>query len=258
MLKHGILLAALLWLPSAYALDWSSTQLEWLHGTAYHEPFNPQAVTKDILTFQHADGHSYGRNFLFVDFLQSDRTDRHATEIYGEGYSSLSLNKLGITGFSSGAIRDINLTVGLNYGHKTYPTHTVNPRVLLPGVTVDFNAPGFNFLSVDFLAYIDRGLFAGQNNGCHTTGWQVTPAWEHPFAIGSENFVFEGFVDVIGRHGACSAQVLSQPRLRWDIGRHFGAPNHLYIGMEFQYWRNKYGVQQANERVFQSMAMWKF
>lgn len=258
MLRFYVLLGILLSHGSAYGFEWSSTQLEWLHGTTFHEPANPKSVTKDILTFQHADGHAYGRNFLFVDLLQSNRIDQNATEVYAEGYSSLSLNKLSDSPAFSGIIRDVNLTLGINYGRKVYAAYTVNPRVLLSGITFDFNVPGFNFLNVDMLAYIDRGLFAGQDNGCHATGWQITPAWEVPLTAGGESFVFEGFADIIGQHGSCTQQVLSQPRLRWNLGRHFGIADQLYLGIEYQYWQNKFGIRNLNDRVVQSLLMWKF
>jgi len=254
--------AGWLWLAAVslpvQALEWSSNQVEVLRGNEFHEPFNPQRVGKTTLTYLHADGHAYGRNLLFVDYLQSNAADSNAREIYGEGYTSLSLSKLSGEQVGGGAIRDLNLTFGVNYGEKNYPAYRVTPRVFLPGVTVDFSAPGFNFLTLDMLAYVDRGLFAGRDNGCHATGWQVTPAWELPFKAGEARLTFEGFVDVIGQHGACARQILSQPRLRWDVGHHWGAPDHLYLGLEYQYWQNKFGLAGEYDRVAQTFLMWKF
>jgi len=243
---------------NAAALEWSDTEVQYLRGREFREPYNPDHIGKQTVTFQHADGHAYGRNFLFIDTLKSDDKDASATEFYGEGYASLSLSKLSGTSWAYGAVRDLNLTAGINYGHKSYSNYNINPRVLLPGITVDLNLPGFAFFNVDMLAYIDRGRFAGNDNGCNADTYQLTPAWKLPFSIAGEKFSFEGFIDVIGAHGNCVRQVLSQPQLRWDIGNHFGPSDKLYLGIEYQFWNNKFGVRGVRESFPEALLVWKF
>lgn len=250
--------AGMLVLSSAQAFDWTDTEIQYLRGSQFREAANPNNVGKQIVTIQHADGHAYGRNFFFIDTLKSDSNDESATEYYGEGYASFSLSKLSGRDWSWGAVRDVNLTAGINYGRKSYDSHSVNPRVLLPGVTVDLNLPGFDFFNVDILAYVDRGQYAGHDNGCNATTYQVTPSWRLPFAIGAAKFSFEGFADVIGAHGNCVRQVLSQPQLRWDVGNHFGNPGKLFAGIEYQYWDNKYGIQGLKDSMPQALLLWKF
>lgn len=240
------------------ALDWNDTEIQALHGGGFREPVNPRNVAKDIVTIQHADGYSLGRNFLFLDLLKSDSFDRGATEAYSEAYTTLSLSKLSGHAVAAGPVRDFGLTAGINYGHKSYPDYNVEPRVYLPGITLDFDLPGFAFFNLDLLAYIDRGSFDGRDNGCHATSYQVTPSWKLPFAIGSARFSIEGFADFIGAHGNCAAQILTQPQLRWDMGNQFGKPDHLYAGIEYQYWHNKFGVAGLRESFPQALLLWKF
>ena len=255
------------WLPgllllglstSAHAFDWVVNEVQYLYGTEFREPFNPDDVSKHTVTLQHADGHSLGRNFMFVDVLQSDRYDEHATEVYAEAYASLSLSKLTGREWSAGILKDVNLTAGINWGYKDYEGYTVNPRVFLPGITLDFNLPGFAFFNLDVLAYIDRGRFDGEDNGCHGTTWQINPVWNLPFSAGGEKFSFEGYVNFTGANGACRSNTLAQPQLRWDVGHHFGKPDKAYFGMEYQYWRNKFGIEDLDDHVPQALFVYKF
>ncbi len=159
---------------AAGAADWSDTEIMLNTGSKFREPFNPFAaqdinrpwlndtdVSKNYLTLQHASGHKLGRNFFFVDIIDSRKNDpaggSHG-EIYSEGYSALSLSKLTGAKLAFGPVADINLTGGYNWGAKS---NGANPRVFLYGATVDFKLPGFIFFNVDVLAYNDKGRFDG-------------------------------------------------------------------------------------------------
>jgi nucleoside-specific outer membrane channel protein Tsx len=264
----------------AQSADWSDTEIQYEHGTKYRVPFNPfnpndgkigavnsTDVRKSIVTLQHASGYKYGRNFFFIDMLVSEKNDPtdggSNGEVYGEYYHSLSLSKISGANLNFGPIRDINLTGGINYGTRT---NGPNPRVLLLGPTVDFNVPGFIFFNVDFLAYADHSRFAGQLTTDKTT-WQVTPAWLAKFNLGPTKWVFTGHIDWIGKRcfvgangcaGRASVETLAQPEIKMDVGDLFGKPDTVYVGLEYQYWRNKFGYDGLTERVPQIQLAWKF
>lgn len=246
---------------TALAAEWSDTEAHLLYGSRYREPFNPDNVSKTILTLQNASGFKYGRTFFFVDFLRSNDKDNNTGEVYGEFYPTFSLSKISGQKIAFGPVRDVGLTAGINYGAKNVGA---NPRVFLPGVTLDFDVPGFAFLNVDFLAYVDHGRFkpnaatSFDNCGGHETGWQITPAWLLPFEIGGQKFEFSGFWDFIGSRGTCKFETLTQPQLRWDVGANFGAPKTIYVGLEYQYWHNKFGFEGVNEHNPQALLVWKF
>ncbi len=235
---------------TAQAAQWSDTEIQFLHGSGFNDngTFGGPKFSKDIITLQHASGYSLGRNFFFVDFVKSDSKDGNYGEIYGEYYHTLSLTKLQGTDWSKNFVKDVGLTAGINYGAKN-SAFGANPRVLLVGPTFDLNIPAAAFFNVDVLAYADRGIYSGFGGGAlcggHKTTWQITPAWNFPFSVGPAKFTFEGFMDVIGKHGSCERQVLTQPQLRWDVGNHFGRPGAVFLGLEYQYWRNKFGAKQS-------------
>lgn len=260
--KTGAALAACaLAFQTAHAFDWSDTEIQLLHGNEYHDNGNDTDIGKTIVTLQHASGYKYGRNFFFVDLLKSDAADNNHGEVYAEYYHTLSLTRLAGADWSKRFVKDIGLTAAFNYGAKN-SEFGPNPRVLLLGPTVDFNLPGFNFFNVDILAYRDSGTFSGFGGGklCGETKttYQVTPSWQLPFSIGPARFSFEGFADFIGSHGTCARQVLTQPQLRWDVGNHFGKPGTVFLGVEYQYWKNKFGVEGLKDNVPQLLFAWKF
>lgn len=253
-------MAVLLAASAANAENWSDTEISLLHGTKYHDNGNDTDIGKTIITLQHASGYQYGRNFFFVDMFKSNGADNNNGEVYGEYYHTLSWSKLSGKNLPGTMIKDIGLTAGINYGAKN-STFGSNPKVLLLGPTFDFNMPGFTFFNVDVLAYRDSGSFNGFGGGklCGETktSYQITPAWKAPFTIGEAKFSFEGFVDIIGKHGTCERQILAQPQLRWDVGNHFGKSDRVFLGIEYQYWHNKFGVAGRRDNLPQVLLTWK-
>ena len=201
-------------------------------------------------------GWSWGGHYLFVDVLRSwSEADANAKEVYGEWYPSLSLRKLSGRAPSPSLLRDVGVTLGLNTGvRSTGPA----PFVLLPGITFDLNVPAFRFLSVGAFAYLDRGRFEGHLTGCSSNTFQVTPSWSLPFTVGRAGFSFDGFADLIGRHGDCAAQVLFTPLLKLDLSRFWSKPGVLQLGVEWGYWHNKYAVDGLDEGVIQPSLIWAF
>jgi hypothetical protein len=253
-------LLSLLPFMASHAADWSDTEVQLLHGEKFHDNGNDVDISKTILTLQHASGYKYGRNFFFVDMVKSDDKDNDAAEIYGEAYTTFSGSKIGGLDWSKNFLKDVGLTLGINYGTKN-SEFGPNPKVLLAGPTFDLNVPGFAFFNVDVLAYRDTGRFSGFGGGrlCgkKETTYQVTPSWNLPISIGSAKFSFEGFVDFVGHHGDCKKSVLAQPQFRWDVGNHFGKPGTIFLGIEYQYWNNKFGVKDLDDHFPQVLLVWK-
>jgi nucleoside-specific outer membrane channel protein Tsx len=233
----------------------STWDIQTLYGSRFREPGVDEDVAKWTVTLENSAAWSWGSSYFFVDRLQSDSADHNASEIYGEWYPSASIGKLSGKDLSVGPLRDVSATMGINAGTKSTGA---SPLVFLPGFTFDLKVPGFQFFSLGTYAYVDRGRINGQDNGCNTTTYQITPSWSLPFALGAARFRFDGFIDFIGSHGACSSQILSQPTLKLDLGSFGGKPDRLFAGVELGYWRNKFGISGLNETVPQAVVMWVF
>jgi nucleoside-specific outer membrane channel protein Tsx len=232
----------------------SSSNLQVLYGWNFRQPDIVEDVPKNVFTFENTSAGRWWSSYLFVDVLRSwSEADANAKEVYGEWYPSLSLRKLVGADRSKGFLRDVGLTAGLNTGvRSTGPS----PFVVLPGVTFDLGVKGFAFLSVGAFVYIDRGRFQGQPTECQATTWQITPSWSLPLPVGSATLKTDGFVDFIGSHANCMAQVLSQSKLMLDLSGLWKQPGRLYVGVEWAYWRNKYGISGLKDNVLLPVVVW--
>jgi nucleoside-specific outer membrane channel protein Tsx len=233
----------------------STWDVQLLYGSRFREPGVDQDVPKWTVTLENSSAWSWGSSYFFIDYLRSDSADQNATEFYGEWYPSASIGRMSGRDLSLGPLRDVSITMGFNAGSKSTGA---SPLVFLPGLTFDFKIPGFQFFSLGTFAYIDRGRFDGQDNGCNATTYQITPSWSLPFALGPARFRFDGFIDFIGSHGQCASQIVSQPTIKIDLGSFGGKPDRLFAGVEWAYWRNKYGISGFNQTAPQAVLMWVF
>jgi nucleoside-specific outer membrane channel protein Tsx len=228
---------------SLKALDWTSNSLQYLHGSGYLLG----AHDRDIITLEHSNGWQYGQHFLFIDTTHQ-HIDTNAWEAYGEAYSYLSGGKITGMDLSIGPIKDIGITLGINAGSQ--PTQTPF-RAYLAGASVQFNWPIFKYIQIDCLAY--------KNAHLGSTSFQITPSWELPFQLAGIPLSFRGFMDYIGAGGSGAAQtVLFQPQLLVDAGHFIGHTQHLLVGLEYQYWHNKFGIDTIEESLPQAVAVLRF
>jgi hypothetical protein len=260
MLKRGLLSAATMVLlaaaqPAHAALQWSDDSFHLWGGTAFREPYNPDNISKTVLTYTHVDGYKWGGNFLNLDFLYSDTTHHDnlqgltpvasagALEVYAVYRNTLSFNK--ITDSKKfelgGVIRDVGFVVGTDLNTKN---HAFSSRKIMPtaGLALAFNVPGF--LNVEFLVNKEWGVngIAGRSTSFNPTG-MLAFAWGIPLY---GPISFEGFGDVNlpkGNGGFGSdtvTEVLVHPKLMVDVGQFFGSKGFQF-GVGYEYWLNKFG-----------------
>ena len=241
--------------PAALAQDgFSISNVNARYGWNFREPGITPDVPKSILTFENVAGGGVWSSYLFVDVLRSwSDDDAYAKEVYGEWYPSLSLRAFTKKERSEALLRDVSLTLGINTGiRSTGPA----PFALLPGLTFDFNVPAFEFVSLGARAFIDRGRFQGQPTDCHANTYQITPSWALPIKVGTTKLRFIGFVDFTGSHANCEAQVLTTPRLVLDVSGFWRKPGRLYVGLDWLYWHNKYGIAGLEDNLVLPVVTW--
>lgn len=255
----GLLAAGLLAInsSSAQALDWHTTELHFTYGELDITTFAGGGTEHvGIVTFQHANGWQYGDNFLFVDFINGSQNGR---DTYGEFYANISLEKVSGKEIAFGPVSDLGLVMGYNWGDDA------RVRKYLPGLRIGFDVPGFKFLNLTLVAYIDdnRGT---ANGGApkQDDSYMVDASWALPWQWGQHAFSLEGHVEYIGSRDnefgqKVEGHLLAQPQLRYDLGKTlWDRPNKIFIGFEFQYWKNKLGDANTDERVAQALAVYRF
>ncbi len=235
----------------AGAAEWSSTNIQYLYGTTYSEIYFDSNVgaldsrdeTRSIITLEHVNGWKYGDNFFFVDITNPDRAGATSpTAFYGEISPRLSFGKMTGTDLSFGIIKDVLLATTLEVGDANGGFHNY-----LYGVAVDFNIPGLPVAQINYYVRNEKGF---------DTGNQITLVWLYPFAIGSVDLTFEGFFDYAFGVDPKEDNIITAPRLLVDVGKFWGAPGTLKAGVEYQIWRNKFGLDGIDEDVAQAMVKW--
>ncbi|MCF2858194.1 nucleoside-binding protein [Pseudoalteromonas sp. SMS1] len=243
---------------TTFAADWSNTQLHINNGD-FKNPFSRVESNTTVYSLQHSSGYAYGDNFFFIDYLVDDLNDDYQDrDFYGEWYSTFSLSKLVDMQFDNSLIKDVGIVAGFNIAGDS------KVMKYLPGVKVSWNVEGFSFLSTLFTAYIDdsEGLAKG-GAPAQTNSWMIDVAWGYPFTLGNQKFEITGHVEYIAERESETGNdvkgwLLAQPIIRWDLGHALNmAEKQLYLGVEWQYWRNKLGTN-TNESVPQIHVAWTF
>ena len=242
-------------LPAA-AADWSDTSIGYRTGSKFAEPFGVNDIHKDIFNLTHVSGYKYGSNFFNVDLLVSDEKDpafagstNGAQETYIVYRHTLDFGKVTGTTLSWGPISALGLTAGFDWNTKDDAGYNSKKRMLVLGPTLSFAVPGF--LNVSLLQLWESN--APYNTYTHTGVARysydphpmLTAAWGIP--IGSLPLSFEGFANFIASKGTNEFGAGTKPetnidmQVMYDVGTLFGAKGKFKVGLEYQYWRNKFG-----------------
>ena len=241
---------------SANAADWSDTYIGYRYGTKFAEPFNNQDISKSIVNFNHVSGYAYGSNFFNVDFLFSDSKDPSAPgatsgaqEAYVVYRNLLDIGKVSGANMKAGPMRGLGVTTGFDVNAKTDAGYNSKKRMLVLGPTLMLDVPGFLNVS---------GLLLWESNAPHNDFTGVsTPRYRyktHPaldvnwgIQIGG-GFSFEGYGDYIASKGKDEFGGDTAPEMHIDMqimynitSLYDAKKNTFKIGLEYEYWRNKFG-----------------
>lgn len=241
---------------SAQAADWSDTSIGYRYGTQFREPYNPSDIKKNILFLTHADGYKYGTNYFNVDLLQSDSKDpaganssSGAHEAYVLYRHYLDFGKVAGRDFKFGPARGWGLTAGFDWNSKTDAGYNSKKRMFVFGPTVQLDVPGFLSVSLLGLWESNAPYNTFTNTGTPRYSYKAHPmlnlAWGIP--IGSLPLSFEGYANFIASKGKdefggdTARETNIDMQLMFDAGSLWGTPKTFKVGLEYQYWKNKFG-----------------
>ena len=241
---------------AGHAADWSDTSIGYRTGSKFAEPYGASDIQKHIVDFNHVSGYKYGTNFFNIDLLLSDSKDpasvgsgNGAQEVYMVYRNTLDLEKTTGTAVKWGPVRGLGLTLGFDANVKNDAGYNSKKRMLVAGPTVNFDVPGF--LAVSLLELWESNA---PYNGYTQTATprynykahpMLTAAWGIP--IGSLPLSFEGFANFIAAKGKDEFGADTKPetnidmQLMYDVTTLFGGKNTFKLGIEYQYWLNKFG-----------------
>lgn len=220
---------------SAHAeMFWSSFSLSYLKGDNYEVV----GESADVLTVEHASGHSWGDNFFFVDHLTIDGGSGFNN--YYELSPRLSLSYLTKNKLSLGPVSDF-------YIATTWEGSTFNNYLV--GLGTSIKVPGFKYFTVNlYQAY----------NDLWDDDEQLTLTWGLPFGSGNAEFLYDGFLDWSSASDTNKAELNFTSQLKWNAGKVMGLKSPLYVGIEYAYWVNKFGIPGIDEKNPCLLIKWHF
>ena len=230
----------------ANAAEWSDNSIGIRYGTQFAEPYNGKDISKNIINFTHASGYKYGTNYLNIDLLNSNS---NATEAYVVYRHTLDIGKVTGKDLSFGPARGVGFTAGFDWNTKNDPGYSSRKRMIVAGPTLMLDVPGFLNISLLALWESNQSLSNGvriPSRYSYDTHPMINAAWGIP--IGSTGLSFEGYVNYIASKGKNEFGGPTAPELNfdgqimYDVGMPMGlGKNTFRLGLEYQYWRNKFG-----------------
>ncbi len=297
-----IILLSLTSIASAKMI-WQDFSLSLLSGSRYAgqeitiagNKIQTQSESRNVVTFEHASGHSWGGTFLFIDYLTSRSSGYDKDAVYAEVLLSFNIAKPG------GFIKNIYFSPQWEFGRGDNGRDTAIP----PGTYNNIPFPitnasrgnrfnnyllGFGFdLAMPKASYFNVTLYKHFNDdqvldsrlpNPYTDGTgnsivggrsrehneQLTLAWR--FDLKDGQIRFDGFLDILtsfdfknkrGDRTRVHSGYIFVPQLKFDIGRLMGAkPKKLWVGGEWSYWKNKFGNKDWDENNLNFLLTWHF
>jgi len=209
----------------AVEVNWSDVSLSALHGNHYQLSDNELT----IFTIEWGADYSFGDHFFFIDNKYDEEHDYSA---YAELLVRGSVNKNTSWNIQKGWLTDVLVAVRVEHAH---PLGEDNQAY---GIGTDWRVPGFRYFKVN--AFTRRNDMVDDNS-------LLNLVWGLPFSFGSQSFLYDGFFDwVSGVSGQYATSFNLTSQLKWQVTEVRSQP--LYVGVEYVYWNNKYGVRDVNER----------
>jgi len=211
----------------------SDTSVSLLYGEDYELAKDGELTT---LTLEHASAHTWGGVFFFVDRLQgaSDNEKSRAKDIYGE-----LAPKFKVATFNDSFIKQVNFAAQYEFGSNSSGFSQDN---YLVGVGADLDVP------IEGMKYASASLYHvfNNNSGPNDADDQqitLTYGWE------KNNFVVDGYIDYSFNNDDLEDQLHINPQIKYNLQEALGIDNRIEVGLEYSYWRNKFGLDGVNQSV---------
>ncbi|PUE59989.1 outer envelope protein [Limnohabitans curvus] len=247
------------------AAEWSDTSISLRHGTNFSEPYDSNnAITKNIIGLTHASGYTYGTNFFNVDLLLSNEKDpafkdgkTGAHEVYAVYRNTVDFEKVTGKSFKTTGVRGLGFTGGFDFNTKTDTGYNSKKEMLVLGPTVMVDVPA-GFLNVSLLqlwesnapsgwSYLNSAYY-GVERYHYDAHPMLSASWAIPFNVASLPLSFEGFANYIAPKGKnefggdTAAETNIDMQVMYDMSGAVGSKAKTFkVGVEYQYWKNKFG-----------------
>ena len=236
--------------PAAkHYFNWTDNSITLL---PYGWGFEVDPGEQSTITFEHAHDSAIGDFFLFVDVIKYHDAEGDDTTWYGEISPRLSLGKtlgkdlsFALHRYSLFEVKDVLIAATYERGEDA---DVAEAALLGVGFDLDVREAGWlgplgKFKYIQLNLYGRAELTEGARQGFHDM--QVTMVAAKPFAIGSAQFLADGYFDWVVGLGSEEWSYHLNPQVSLDVGNFWGTPDRFYAGVELDFWWNKYQIPDS-------------
>ncbi len=216
--------------------------------------FKVDPEEQSTLTLEHAHESNIGDLFMFVDFTKFHDADDNESTWYGEFGPRLSFGKLldedlSYTFFDSSLFEVKDVLLALQYERGEDPDIAEAALVGI-GFNLDVREAGvlgrlskFNYVQLNI--YGRDELIDGADDGFNDM--QISMIASYPFAVGSTQFLIDGYFDWVLGLGNEDWSYHLNPQVTMDLGAKWRHPNKLFVGVELDMWLQKYQIPSSSD-----------
>ena len=237
-----ILLCLLLLSQNSFSSDRSSTSVTVLKGDNFS--VGPDK-SRTELTFENAVGYKYGDSFFWFDITnpsEGSGPDR-TSSMYGEWSPRFSVGKTFGLIEEDSIVKDVLFSNTMEFGNSLGGITRAN----LHGVGIDFNIPHF--------AFFQWNIYIRDTLNVPGTTTQSTFVFKMPMTLSEKwRFIWSGYMDIVhGDEGKKPSEVYIEAytstahQFKVDLGNLYGHKDVIFLGLEYQAWKNKYGIVDGEE-----------
>jgi nucleoside-specific outer membrane channel protein Tsx len=208
---------------------WSDFSVTYLNGSNYEVGDED----REVVTLEYVNGTTWGDTFMFFDRLKSSNGD---VETYGE-FSP----RIKIKDYSDSFIKSVFFAPSVEFGPGTN---------YLVGVGLDLDIKFFDYFQVN--TYL-------RNNDDGDRSEQVTLVWGIPLGP----LYYDGFMDYATDvdntvNGDTKTQMNFTSQLKYNLASILDLDTKLYVGVEYAYWVNKFGIDGVDENNVNLLVKYHF
>jgi nucleoside-specific outer membrane channel protein Tsx len=188
---------------------------------------------REVVTFEYANGTTWGNTFMFFERIKSSNGD---IETYGE-FSP----RIKIWSDSDNFIKSVYFAPSVEFGLENN---------YLVGIGLD--------LDIKFFDYFQLNAFL-RNNYSGDRSEQITLVWGVPLGA----LYYDGFIDYATgientANGDTKTQMNFTSQLKYNLASILDLDTKLYVGIEYTYWINKFGINGVDENNVNLLVKYHF
>jgi nucleoside-specific outer membrane channel protein Tsx len=207
---------------------------------------------QSTITFEHAHESAIGDLFFFVDGTKFHSKRGDDWTWYGELSPRFSVGKLlkkdlSLTFFRRSLFEFKDVLLAGQY-ERGEDRDQAEAGLLGIGFDLDVREAGilgrlgkFNYVQLNLYARAE--LTKTQRSGFRDM--QITMVAAYPFAVSSSRILIDGYFDWVLGIGSEESSFHLNPQIKLDLGNYWGKPEKFYIGVELDFWWNKYQVKNS-------------